>query len=236
MKREHLLNVLAYPVTLIKKTVTIITVTPDVDIDGTNIQVLDVCDSLYAQETFEVVIQANTYVIKYRLDQQLIINDGAAPVVPGDFDLYLPHLVSGTPIKTDTELKPEASNLEKMPLIWLMETYSETFRAYEDSIERDSQVKLYFLSSCNKKEWTFAQLKEKTVRPMRRLAELFEDAMEESGRFCTEDFQPKYTNYSNFGVYITNKGAEKSLMADNLSGVEMDGTLQPYKRDECEDC
>lgn len=140
----------------------------------------------------------------------------------------------GTPIATGTELNQIQRAVDKTPMIWMMENFTERFN--EDDlvrVERETDLRLFFLTQANHFQWMTETSYQKTIRPMRRLMEMFVNALKQDSQFDTLKLTYNVQNYSKFGVYINEKGMPTNKFADNLSGVEMQFTLVRFKPDCC---
>ena len=150
--------------------------------------------------------------------------------------IYIYHLYffHGTPIATGNELLKIQDASDKTPMVWMYENFTERFN--EDDLlrlERESELKLFFLTQANHSQWVTQVAYEKAIRPMRKLMELFVQAIKNDSRFDTLDLSYNVQNYAKFGVYINEKGMPTNKFADNLSGVEMSFTLKKYKPEYC---
>jgi len=195
------------------------------------------CDNIYhAQAGFEVEINSLTYVIT-EIDQanESITVTGTGTISNGDtFDMYSPFFFHGTPIATNTELVQEAQALNKTPMFWLWENFEEDWKDEESSLEREVEIELFALTQANFEEWMTSDAYENAIKPMKRLIELFVQALKVSSLFETDFLTYRTENYSKFGVFIRNKGASKNLFADKLSGVGTKINLRIFKTEPCE--
>jgi hypothetical protein len=199
---------------------------------GTN-HTLTVDDVFYLQPGFTITIGTNDYVIKsVNATTNVIVLTGAT-IVGTSFlvnDVFYFH---GTPIQTSSEIDTIKNAADKTPMIYFLENFSETFYNEDDNIlERESSVRLFFLSQMSDK-WGTETTYDNCIEPMRKLLELFIDKLNTSSAFNMDGKTFEVINHFKFGVYINNKGYEKQLFADKLSGCELQITLSIYKTDEC---
>lgn len=190
---------------------------------------LDVCDVMHAQKGFVISVGGNDYTIQSVAAPNIIYAKGAQPITVASFEMYHPHFFHGTPISTGVELDKKKQAFDKIPMVWFLEQFTDTFNTDNNSpIERKIKGRLFFLSTGNPKDWQTEQAWRDGILPMARLQERFEkQLMEMNWLFQTEasqnepafEYDTEY--YHQFGVYITNKGMPEQLWTDKLSGVEM---------------
>jgi len=104
----------------------------------------------------------------------------------------------------------------------LLENYRQVF--YEDDVllaQRDSYFDLFFLTSRDE-NWTTGEAYYNAIEPMSRMAETFIAQLKSRpGTFKGPDFEYEIEPFAKFGVYIANRGMEKSLFSDLLAGVRV---------------
>ena len=187
-----------------------------------NTWTLIVCDLYHAEVGRTVTIGGNDYVIaSIDSDTNTMVVTGADPIVVTTFNLYLPFYFHGTPIATDDELVKENEANSKTPMIWLLETFGEEREQDPLSMhDRYFTGKLFFLTQADHEKWLTDEAYIKAIEPMDRLAQTFITYIESNpGDFDLPTLKYKIDSYAKFGVYITNKGMEKNMFADKLSGV-----------------
>jgi hypothetical protein len=152
----------------------------------------------------------------------------------GWVQLPLQKFFHGTPIATGAELNQIQKAVDKTPMVWMMENFTERFLEDElQRLERETDLRLFFLTQANHNQWMTETAYHKAIRPMRRFMELFVQALKNDSQFDTLELTYSVQNYSKFGVYINEKGMPTNKFADNLSGVEMQFTLKRYRPDCC---
>ena len=144
-----------------------------------------------------------------------------------------PFYITGTRLATNQEWTMAGANLtSKLPLIWLLETINETFYGRGTSLERASELRLFFLNETDVREFYTKDHREQVVNPMQGLALEFIRAVEDNPQFMAlEDYTIK--TFSRFGVE-TQQGVIQNILDANLSGVELQLTLTRYKGYDCE--
>jgi hypothetical protein len=200
---------------------------------------LTVCDIFHAQAGFSVTIDGNAYLIEDIAAPDTIIVTGAAPITVASFMLYTPFYFHGTPIETNVELVQEKNASNKTLMIWFLENFTDIFfDDSEDTREREIRFRLFFLTQANHEQWKVDDAYHNAIEPMRRLMENFIEKLRSlPARFDLIDWEYEAINYAKFGVYISNKGMQKSLFADKLAGCELNLSLKINKLLDCEeDC
>lgn len=161
----------------------------------------------------------------------------AQPVDPlGSFSVdtyYLtqPFFITGTKWATNREWTRADNNLlNKTPIIWLLETIQERVYGRGSSVERDIDIRLFFLDETNVAQFYTEDHRREVVKPMQELALAFIDAVRRNANYRDLD---EYTlkTFSRFGVE-NDQGVFQNVLDANLSGVELRLTLSKYK-DNC---
>lgn len=142
--------------------------------------------------------------------------------------------LTGTRLAANNEWTRSGADLTaKLPLIWLLETMNERFGGQESSIERSSDLRIFILEETNVREFYTRDHREQVVRPMQELAMELVRVVTNTARFKRpENFQIR--SFSRFGVEET-KGVVQNILDANLSGVELQLTLDIYKENNCAD-
>jgi hypothetical protein len=206
--------------------------------DGT--QTITVCDIKWTEPGRTFTIGPDTYTIEsLDPDNRTITVSPAAPLIaaPSTFNLYQPFFFHGTPIQTSEELQERNDATQKTPMVYLMENMTEAIDDNDESnIDRVSNLRIFFLTQGDFDKWQTEDFYANAIRPMRRLLENFVAELRQTSRFDTRELGYEVTNHARFGVYISNRGVEKSLFLDNLSGVEMTVELTVLKDLSCPPC
>jgi hypothetical protein len=213
--KESLIDIIRTVVESLDFTVTINSVT------GSNPYVLTVCDYYHAEPGRTVTIGGETFTIVSLGDGTITVSTTAT--LAGDFwttntsfDLYGVHFFHGTPIATGV-------------------------------LERSSDLRLFFLTQSEHAKTSTDQADIRAIAPMRRLFEHFiikiKAYRNASGErvFKTESddrwkYRYKTKEYTQFGVYINEKGTLQSKWADQLSGLEWSVNQPLFKVYSCRVC
>lgn len=142
--------------------------------------------------------------------------------------LNAPFDITGTKIATNLEWS-KASNLasNKLPLVWLLDTFDEKEEGLESALERTVDCKIFFLDETDIKNFYTADHKAQVVQPMIALKDEFLKVIKNNRNYKTiENVQIKY--FSRFGTESA-QGFEKNILDANLSGLLLSVTLQKFK-------
>lgn len=146
----------------------------------------------------------------------------------GTFYLINPFFITGTKRATNMEWNLADSNLEnKLPLIWLLEVISETGYGRSSIIEKDIDIRLFFLDETDPSQYYTKDHREQVVIPMQKLMLEFLAVVEQDRKYQTiENY--RYKTFSRFGVE-QETGVVQNVLDANLSGVALEVTLTRYK-------
>jgi hypothetical protein len=139
-----------------------------------------------------------------------------------------PFDITGTKIATNLEWN-KVSNFakDKLPLIWLLDSFDETIYGREQSLERSVDCKIFFLDETDIKNFYTADHKREVIQPMIALKDEFVNVIKKNRIFKTlENEKIKY--FSRFGTESA-QGFEKNILDANLSGLVLQINLQKYK-------
>lgn len=168
---------------------------------------------------------------------QQVIDDNLLPPAQQAYRVYFRH---GTPKETSEELNKDPLNVYKdTPLIWLLEDFTETF--FDDpewNVQRESKIRLFFLADADH-SGTVNMITNSAMVPMSRLLQKFIYQIENTPKIFdskTDDgdiIEYSTTQHTKFGIYITNKGADRQILTGTFTGVELQITLRLFKTGEC---
>jgi hypothetical protein len=141
---------------------------------------------------------------------------------------------TGTRMAANQEWTMADSNLaNKLPLVWLLETINEKFYGPQSTLERESELRIFFLDETDITQFYTEDHRTNVVQPMTDLAQKFMQVVlnTPAGRMV-ETYQIR--TFSRFGVE-SQKGVIQNILDANLSGVELQLTLPVFKT-YCCDC
>ena len=146
-----------------------------------------------------------------------------------------PKFLFGTHRSADDEYKDrvykDADNRNQLPLIWLVESISETEYDYTKTKERDSDIRLYFLDDNNPEEYMNDDYRRNVVSPMIGLKDEFIRVVQNNILF-DKLVSWKTRPITRFGNE-DEKGYFENILSDNFSGVELRVTLPIFKTTRC---
>lgn len=146
--------------------------------------------------------------------------------------LRSPQFLFGTHYSANNEYVLKGNdNRVKLPLIWLVETIRETEFDRTKSLERKSDLRLYFLDDNNPKQYLNADYRANVVTPMLGLKDEFIKVVQSNVLFdLLGDWQIRpITRFGN----EDEKGSFENILDDNLSGVELTISLPIFKNKNC---
>jgi len=191
------------------------------NLDGT--YTVETCDTYYLHECLKITIDAVTYTVKsVEKNVSFVIKGDVLPTATS-FELPAPFYFHGTVIQTNQELI-NFDQFDKLPMAYLLEVLEDDFFNRDEINDRESDIRLFFLTTANFADWKTGDHYKSAIEPMRSVAYNFINVLNNSkliNIFAT------YTliNRVNFGVYTTDKGNTKNIFNDNMSGVELRLTL-----------
>lgn len=155
------------------------------------------------------------------------------PIINGNEPIdtiYLnnPFFMTGTKRATNNEWTMVSANLsDKLPLIWLLEIISERGFGRNSAIEREINLRLFFLDETDPSQYYTADHREQVVKPMQKLMLEFLKAIESDRKYKAVETYT-YKTFSRFGVE-NDKGVLQNILDANLSGVAFEVNLTRYK-------
>jgi hypothetical protein len=150
------------------------------------------------------------------------------PIFEGTFELPTPFFITGTRLATNSEWTKASNDItDKTPIVWLLETTRERIFGREQTLERASDLRMFFLDETNVKDYYTKDHRVQVVQPMTQLVEGLIETISAKANFDdVEEFQ--LITFSRFGVE-QETGFIQNIIDANLSGVELQFTLQKFK-------
>jgi len=145
--------------------------------DGT--YTLESCNTYHLHEFLIITIDALEYTIQSTVYNESITITGNPLPTATSFDIPAPFYFHGTVIKTNLELI-NLDQFDKMPMVYLLEVLEDDFLHRDEIIDRNSDLRLFFLTSANFTEWKTGDHYKNAIEPMRSLAYNFIDAVDSS--------------------------------------------------------
>jgi len=200
--------------------------------NGDNTYTLNTTDTLYLQECFKFDVLGTIYeVMEVKQCESITLKGNIAP--PLTFKPYQIHYFFGKIRETNTEMQLSQNDVsERTPFVYLLEKLKDKFFDESSSIERETPIRLFFLTQSNYSDWKQSDHHEKAVIPMRNLLYKFIDFINNSKKIGNFE-QYEVEDCVNFGIYKTDKGNEQLYFNDFLSGCMLEITLPILKSLNC---
>jgi hypothetical protein len=210
----------------------------DTQIEGVNTSagVADFCSTKWAREGKILTREGDgeQWVINaVTLDESISATYIGAtipePTFEGTFSLPSPYFITGTRLAANREWTIASNDVtSKTPIVWLLETTRERIFGREQSLERASDLRIFFLDETNVKDYYTKDHRVQVVQPMTQLVNSLIETISAKASFDdVEEFQ--LVTFSRFGVE-QETGFIQNIIDANLSGVELQFTLQKYKQ------
>jgi len=210
--------------------------------NGDSTYTIETCNTGYLFPCYEFKIDGVDYKVLNEIGKDFIFNERftiKGNIVPTTTEITLDSLkyYHGTVIATKEELSRKELSSDKFPMAFLLEIIEDDFNNKDDSrVDRNSQLRLFFLSETDENNWTTNEHYEFSIKPMRNLLYKFIAHLNDSNLIGKIDSY-KATNHAKFGVYLSSKGGHtQRIFNDKLSGVELGIDLPILKSRECCPC
>jgi len=175
------------------------------------------------------------YVVTDFLNNEWVELEKVTPTAPMPYEgtkiiCQKIHFFSGTPTSVNNEyhqMEKLADN--KMPAVWLNETYLEKTFGRGSSVEREVTPQIFFMDQANEQRWTNEEQHRLVLQPLNNLQERFYETFKKDRMFKTI-IENKIIERARFGVYIDNKGNVNKIINEYVSAVETQPTLIRYKK------
>lgn len=200
---------------------------------GMNVYRLYTCNTKWARTGKTIFAFNDTGYFGYYIKN--VVEDEYIEIQYGNADhpfytCYLPNpfFISGTKLSTNNEWSRVSKNLlDKTPLIWLYQNYSERTFGSENSMERSISATIAFLDETNSKFEKNKDHINNAVKPCNKLKEEFIKSFD---NFPIYKKLKQYDSktFSRFGVE-TDSGVIQNILDANLSGVVLNITIEKFK-------
>lgn len=198
---------------------------------------LTTCNTLHIRKYSVVKDEANnTFTV-----DSVVINKSIQVTPLGNYTWSGTTLTAPTPTFLQGEwmnanseyLEMSNQSAKKTPLIWLVRGYTEDHFGKEFSVDFDVDPIIYFLDETPESGWLQDDHDKNAINPMYQLCERFVKELNK------KIFIKEIENYSikdvpEFGVKVGNKGSDRTIIDDYLSGVELRIDLTVFKT--CKSC
>lgn len=221
---------------IIEKWVSKISISQEAEnlVSNDGISTFETCNTWWAVQCGYVIINDIEYEIK-SIDFDKSITIKGTPVVNSvfKFGLKVPFFIHGTPTKANQEREIIRSNEQVTPMVYLFEPIREDFNNELDSVERSVSVRIAMLHNYKEEQCT-DEIYSLSIKAMRRLSLRFiETAKKQAKDVVSETLNFSLTSYAKYGNFITNKGVNKNLFNEKLSGIEINLNLDLKRQNKC---
>ena len=206
-------------------------------VKSTDGQIIELCDTLHI--TVGKIVKdelGNEYrVTEIVFNESItVVPIGSAPLFSGS-TVVAPEItfLHGSPISTNEEYNKvlDRDSLKKTPFIWLLESYEYENGSRDSSVVASYSARLFFLDLYYR-EWLNDEHNELAIKPMENLVQAFKNVIETDYSFKTLDsFRSRVR--PRFGVEVANKGSRDKIINEDLSGVEVNMSIELFDLSIC---
>jgi len=195
-----------------------------VSIDG---DIVYLCNTLHLTECKIITDESgNEYTITdFKLNEWVKLEPFGHAIPFSGSVLNAPPLtyLHGDPMSTNSEyLDKEQRTSQKTPFIWLVESYSYSINNADSVIEKDFNVRLFFMDWADTPQWQNKDHNKNCIKPMENLLKEFLLVIENDFNFKRLD---------NVNTSVRNRfGADVFTLEidEDLSGIDVSFNLQVY--------
>lgn len=199
-----------------------------------NLSTFETCDTWWAVQCGFVIINGIEYEIKSVVYDTSITVKGT-PIVIGEFTfgLKVPFFIHGTPTKANQEREIKRRKIMVTPMVYLFEPIREDFNIETDSIERSTSVRMAMLHNYSEKQFT-DEIYDLSIKAMRKLSERFIYTVKKQIKEVDpQTMTYNFISYAKYSTVINNNNSKTNLFNENLSGVEINLTLDLKRLNNC---
>ncbi len=188
----------------------------------------------WACKGYDISILGNSYTIISVVYNVSITVSGSVLPLALTFDLYAGFFKHGTIRVVANELLRVPNYKNRLPLTFLHEVVTETVHFDPlDALDSESDVRIFFLTDCDYKNWTQLDGDTLAIAPMRCFANEFIKCLSNSQYIAPLKSTGTIRSYNIFGNADDN-GVNKNIFNEFLSGVELKISI-PFLKD-CDCC
>jgi hypothetical protein len=215
-------------------------ITPTITVDSVDVVSggyrFNTANTYYLRENKTLTIDSVDYIVSSFVQNTsfTILTDTDLSAVTS-VSLYTPVFLFGSPTSIQKELMYILNESDRTPIILVHQLLRERNykKEWDNPVEQEWEFTLFIMDTSKFGDWLTTDHYRVCVKPMRALAELFQDEIEEDQKLFEELENVSITPRPNFGIYTTDKGEMKQLYSENFSGVEMSLVLK-YRKQSCE--
>jgi hypothetical protein len=178
----------------------------------------------------------NEYLVTAMVDNTSIDVSplGVAPIFAGTIVIApVVTVLHGSPASTNNEYQDiEQVSRDKTPFIWLLESYEYVQESLDSSIVARYDTRLFFMDLTSEELWINDQHNDLAIKPMENLQVAFKEVIDNDFTFKRlESYRVRVR--PRFGVEVTNQGSDEKIINEDLSGVEVNMTIELYDLSIC---
>jgi len=189
------------------------------------------CNTKHVNTGLTFSVDDVLYTVQSFVKDESIIVTGESIITGPSFLLDVPKFWHGSILETNKNLTGIAHMDEKVPMVYLRRPYRDSFKAKDSSIERESDVTIYFLTEDLFHKYDIDQRDIECIYPMRSLCYEFIELLRKNSQIAVIG-NYDIENKEKFGV-VNSKGSEKVLFDTPLSGCELSITIPITKNYKC---
>lgn len=189
---------------------------------------LETCNTFHLQPLFKITIGVIEYEITAVSHNTSITIKGEEFPTVNTFSVYNPFLHYGRVSDVNEELVLITDSSQKTPLMYVMQDFSETYYNQDEAKDRDSPLRILFMTQADNVKWTIDDHYNQAVKPMRNLAYSFIQFAEQQAYIGIID-RYEITDRIKLGKQRSETEKPKALFGGFLSGVELNVNLPVLK-------
>lgn len=195
---------------------------------------LTLCRTYWLKAQDTITIDSVEYTVTDVVrDTSVTVTASSAPNGVSFF-LDAPSFYHGTIVQTNQELSQDVKDVsERSPMAYLLRDLEETFFNVENLLDRETNIRLFFLHDTNFIDYTTELADEETLEPMRSMAYFFVEEVLKKSKLIGKIEDYTIRDYLRFGRENAS-GYTENIFNDNFSGVELSITLPIKARYLCE--
>jgi len=207
------------------------------NLDGT--WTLSTCATYQLHENMQITIDSVLYTVVSVVDNESVKLKGASEP-PLEFNIPAPKFFHGTVTQQNLEFSDITDARNKVPFVYLLETFRERENDDNNLIDRVLFGRLFFMTTADNAAWTTDQHYEKAINAMDNLKNGFVWVVNNRlNRSMDKIRERDIIRHPKFGV-IGSLGTTKEkkvtqVFADELSGVELECDLGIKRNMDCSD-
>lgn len=210
--------------------------TPTITIDnvvdnGNGTQTISTCDTYWIRKYLKVTIDGVEYeVLSFVKDTSFTVSS-VNPVTADSFTLQSPFYFHGSPMQVNNEFLIQKNDDNKYPLIYLVESLTDSYYDELDQKDKDMSLRIFFLDSFSSKNDEVDAHYTNIIVPLNASLDYFVELLKSDS--TTLPFSYDVTNRVKVGIYTTNQGNTSQIFEDALDGVEFVSNVTVLKSNNC---